>query len=374
MNRQMTSGFRKVLSCFIDSSSIINISRTGSGHIHETYLIETKEKSHADYILQKINDKVFPDVELLMKNISLVSDFILRQKLSEKSPVPELITSRGGKLFVKDDVGNSWRLYRHISNSKSYDLVPNHKVSMEAGKAYGRFISSLSDFPVNTLVPVIRDFHSLRKRFSDFELALKSANSKRLDEARTEIDFANKMYGEMMTIQNMEKAGSFPVRVTHNDTKINNVLYDEADNAICVIDLDTVMPGLLLHDFGDAIRTAAATAPEDEQNLSLIGIDLEIFREFTTGFLESTFHVITKKEVEHLAGSASYITFIMGLRFLTDFLNNDVYFSTHHPAHNLIRTRAQFRLLECMEAHFTQMNDLVMQEFGKLSGDKKNQG
>ena len=367
MNRQMTSGFEKVLSCFIDSSSIINISRTGSGHIHETYLIETKEKSHADYILQKINDKVFPDVELLMKNISLVSDFILRQKLSEKSPVPELFTSKGGKLFVKDDVGNFWRLYRHISNSRSYDLVPNLKVSKEAGKAYGRFISSLSDFPVNTLIPVIRDFHSLKKRFSDFELALKSANSKRLDEARAEIDFTNKMHGKMMAIPNMEKEGKFPIRVTHNDTKINNILFDEANNAICVIDLDTVMPGLLLHDFGDAIRTAAATAPEDEQNLSLIGIDLEIFREFTAGFLESTFHVITKEEVEHLAGSASYITFIMGLRFLTDFFNNDVYFSTHLPGHNLVRTRAQFRLVECMEAHFTQMNEIVTQEFGKLS-------
>lgn len=367
MNRQMTDKFEKVLSCFIDSSSIINISRTGSGHIHKTYLIETKEKSRPDYILQNINNTVFPDVELLMKNISMVSEFILSQNLSGKSPVPELIASKNGKLFVQDEKGNFWRLYMHISNSRSYDLVPNLKVSREAGKAYGLFISSLSDFPVNTLIPVIRDFHSLEKRFSDFELALKSAYKIRLDEARTEIDFANQMYGKMMTIQKLEKAGIFPIRVTHNDTKINNILFDKADNAICVIDLDTVMPGLLLHDFGDAIRTTAAKASEDEQNLSLIGIDLGIFREFTAGFLESTFHVITKEEVEHLAGSSSYITFIMGLRFLTDFLNNDVYFSTHLPAHNLIRTRAQFRLLECMEAHFTQMNDLVMQNFRKLS-------
>jgi hypothetical protein len=361
------SHFREILSKFIENASTARITRTGSGHIHETYLVQISGVNQNDYILQKINHRVFPDVDLLMHNIYRVTNHILLREKATKTFVPELIKTKAGNLFHKTAGGEYWRLYRHISDSISYDIVPNEKVAAEAGSAYGRFIEILSDFPIQEIKPVIADFHSLENRYALFQYALQKSGQQRLKEAGEEILLAHEWYKKLIVLEELEKEGKFPARITHNDTKINNVLFNRQDEAISVIDLDTVMPGILLHDFGDAIRTAAAVAAEDEENLNRVDIDLGIFEAFSKGFLHSLRKVITPGELKYLPASVSYITFIMGLRFLTDFLNNDIYFAVHKEKHNLIRARAQFRLLDRSDEKLSRMNSIIQKLFNNLS-------
>lgn len=353
------SFFRTILSNFIDDSSIQKVSLTGSGHIHQTWLVETSFGQDRNFILQKINHKVFPDINLLMNNIYEVTNFILRAGNSEENFVPEVIETKEGKLYYKTQRGEYWRLYRHIPESKSYDLVPGKNAAFEAGKAYGRFIRILSDFPANELKPVIKDFHSLEQRYSQFNEALRLSGRERFESAEKEIQFAHTCYKKLIVLEELAKKGQFPVRVTHNDTKINNVLFDRYDKAISVIDLDTVMPGLLLHDFGDAIRTAAALAAEDEEDLMKVDLDMGIFEAFSGGFLSSLHQIITQEELKYLPLSVTYITFIMGLRFLTDFLNKDVYFTVHKENHNLVRAKAQFRLAERSDEKTGEMSSII---------------
>lgn len=366
INPSEISSLREILSKFIENASTARITRTGSGHIHETFLVETTTNSK-DFILQKINHRVFPDVDLLMNNIYRVTNHILQKEQAGGTFVPILIKTKNGNLFHKTVSGEYWRLYGHISGSISYDIVPNTIVATEAGKAYGHFIEILSDFPIHEIKPVIADFHSLGKRYAQFRDALQKSGQQRLKEAGEEILFAHKWYKKLIVLEELEKEGKFPARITHNDTKINNVLFDWQDEAISVIDLDTVMPGILLHDFGDAIRTAAAVAAEDEENLNLVDTDLAIFEAFSSGFLKSLQKIITDEELQYLPASVCYITFIMGLRFLTDFLNNDIYFTVHKENHNLIRAKAQFRMVERIDEKLSAMNSILQKLCNKFN-------
>jgi thiamine kinase-like enzyme len=353
--------FREIFKRFNTSGTLCDVAQTGSGHIHTTFLLRTAEPEAPDYILQKINHQVFPDVDLLTNNIQRVTQHLQQKKISEDGfVVLEMVRTKNYQNYLADAHGNYWRMFMNVKGSISYDEVPNTAIAYEAGKAYGHFLYNLHDFPIQTLQPVIPEFHSLSKRFGDFEKALKSDALNRKSEAKPEIDLVFSQIDEMKIIPEMDQKGQFPLRVTHNDTKINNVLFNTKGKAICVIDLDTVMPGLSLYDFGDAIRTAAATAAEDEQDLSKMKIDLQILEAFTKGFLEKTHTILTQDENSYLAFSCRYITFIQGMRFLTDYLDGDKYYKTSLENHNLIRARTQFKLAESMRESFKEMREIVM--------------
>lgn len=350
-----------ILKQFDLTGSIAEAEPFGSGHIHQTFLVQTIESDKPDYILQKINHHVFNNVDLLMTNMMCVTNH-LQQKLSGNNTLKVLILvqTRNGKAYYEVEAGNYWRMFHYIPGSKSYDSVANSGIALEAGKAFGQFIALLSDLPVHTIKPVIPEFHSLANRFRQFEAALQADAFNKRSMAKNEIGFIYEWRDEMMQIPRLESEGKFPVRITHNDTKINNVLFNAEDNAVCVIDLDTVMPGLVLYDFGDAIRTAATTAPEDEPDLNKINLNLETFESFASGFIQSAKSILTDNEIAYLAFSCRYITYIQALRFLTDFLDGDQYYSTRYANHNLIRTKAQIKLAQSMKEKEVIMNDIVM--------------
>lgn len=359
----MKNQFTDIFSRFNTSGTLCDAAQTGSGHIHTTFLLRTAEPDAPDYILQKINHKVFQDVDLLMNNMQRVTQQLQQKTKSEDGfVVLEMVRTRNGQNYLADAHGTFWRMFLNVPGSISYDEVPSPAIAYEAGKAYGHFLFSLHDFPVQTLQPVIPEFHSLSKRFRDFEKSVENDSVKRKSEVKSEIDLVYSQIDEMKIIPELEQQGKFPLRVTHNDTKINNVLFNAQGKAVCVIDLDTVMPGLSLYDFGDAIRTAAATAPEDEQDLSKMEIDLHIFKAFTKGFLEKTHSILTAHELDYLAFSCRYITFIQGMRFLTDYLEGDKYYKTSYENHNLIRARAQFKLAESMREKFEEMREIVVKD------------
>lgn len=331
----------------------------GSGHIHRTYLINTAEPDAPDYILQKINDHVFPDIDLLMNNISLVINHLNSKKSNPQGFIaPQMVQTHTEKNYYKDDSGACWRILIFIPGL-SFDTINDLQIAYEAGRAFGNFIFDLDDLPAHLLKPVIPGFHSLTKRFADFENALKNNVAKRSDSVKSELEFIFDWFEPMMNIQSRESKGDFILRVTHNDTKINNVLFNESGKAISVIDLDTVMPGTVLNDFGDAIRTTAASSAEDEKDLSKISIDLNIFKAFAEGFINKTHKILNPAEVDHLALSSQYITYMQAMRFLTDYLNGDKYYTINYPEHNIVRTRAQIRLAESMKENQEAMHEIV---------------
>lgn len=334
--------------------------KTGSGHIHTTFLATTAEKTEPDYIIQKINNKVFPHVAEMMDNISKVTRHIQKKrKEGSSSQVLEIVPSKSGNNFFTDSDGTYWRMYRKIIPGISYDEVPNEKVANEAGKAFGQFVIDLDDLPAEEIFPVIPGFHSMEMRFEQFKQAIGNNASGRDGEVTMEIDFVNRHIENMLVIPKLEKEGKLPLRITHNDTKLNNILFDENDNAICVIDLDTVMPGLSLYDFGDTIRTAANTGSEDEADLNRVKFNKGVFRSFSEGFLKKTSGSLNYHETDLLALSAQYMTFIMGLRFLTDYISGDIYYSIQYKNQNLRRCRAQFRLMESMIESYEESREIL---------------
>lgn len=343
----------------------------GSGHINETYLLRTHENDSPDYILQKINKTVFKDIPGLMENIRKVTSHLHRKMEEEGKGDPSkeiltLIPTTCGKPYHLDERGDFWRLYIYIWPNKSYDIVPDGKVAYEGGKMFGRFQRLLSDLPGHELVETIPDFHHLGRRLEIFYKTLEKDRCNRISLVKKELDFVEKHHREMFRILELGDSGAIPERVTHNDTKFNNVLLDSAGKGLCVIDLDTVMPGFIHYDFGDTIRTATNTAAEDERDLSKVNMDLSIFSGFARGFLKETSHILNKTELDNLAFSGQVVTFTIGLRFLTDFLDGDRYFRIHREEHNLDRCRTQFKLVESQIRQADEMNR-VISEIRKMS-------
>lgn len=331
----------------------------GNGHINDTYLISGKQ-----YIMQRINTNIFKNPDEVMDNIVKITSF-LRKKLAAEGGDPDretmtVIPTTDGKSFYKTPEGNCYRVYKFISNAVSYDVAENSNQLYEAARAFGKFQRLLSDFPAAELHETIPHFHDTYKRFRDLKDAISSDVMHRADGVQKEIEFALGFENDTKLIGNLTESGEIPVRVTHNDTKLNNVMLEAGtDKGLCVIDLDTVMPGSLLFDYGDALRTGAATAAEDEKNLDKMHFDLNLFEAFTKGFLEEMGSSITKKEVELLPFSAKIITFECGIRFLTDYLSGDTYFKTAYPEHNLDRTRTQFKLVSEIEQKTPEMTAII---------------
>jgi hypothetical protein len=323
----------------------------GEGHIHETYLVET-ESHQPDYILQKLNHFVFRNIPGMMENIEAVTRHI-RRKLSNlpgHNPDLESLTlvyTRNGQPYYLDENEVFWRMYVFIPETFSLQRIDDLPQAFEAGKAIGFFQAMLSDLDT-PLVDTIPDFHNIDFRISQYEQAKKADVDGRAAQVPDDVLFVEKRFGRMVSYYRSlkEKAA---LRATHNDTKVNNVLFDCYNKAQCLIDLDTVMPGYVHFDYGDALRTMANTALEDERDLSKVLFSKEIYDSFTRGYLHEAGGFLNHDELILLPYAPIYLTFIIGLRFLTDHINGDMYFRIHHPGHNLERARVQFKLVEEME-------------------------
>ena len=337
----------------------------GDGHINDTYLTSSKQ-----FILQKINTKIFKDYEKLMGNIEGVTSF-LKEKIIAAGGNPEretltVIKTKDGKNYYETEDGDVYRLYIFISDSISITNVTDPVQLYHAGKAFGKFQFMLADYPAEELFEVIPDFHNTRKRFEALKEAIKNDVAGRKHLVEKEIEFALSQEYYIDTVVDALASGELPLRVTHNDTKINNVLFDkDTKEGVCVIDLDTVMPGSLLYDFGDALRAGATTGAEDETDLSKVWFDIYAFKNFAKGFLEYTNESMTEKEAELLPLSGKLLTYECGIRFLTDYLNGDTYFKIHREHHNLDRARNQFKLVQDMEKKEAEMKSIIAQLRGK---------
>jgi len=330
----------------------------GGGHINDTFLLE--REGGKQFVLQRINKNVFVNPPEVMENIQRVTHH-LRKRIRAAGGDPERETLRmlpnaDGELFTIDKNGDYWRAYTFVDDSKTYDLVENAEIFRESGRAFGRFMSMLDDFDASTLHETIACFHDTPKRFRDFRAAVENDLAGRADGVRDLIDLALSREAFAGTLMEQLQNGDLPLRVTHNDTKLNNVLIDARTNrAVCVVDLDTVMPGLCAYDFGDAIRFGASTAAEDEQDLSKVHFDMDLYRAYAEGYLSEVAGALSASEVDSLACGARVITLEQGIRFLGDYLNGDVYYKTAYPEQNLVRARTQFKLLSEMEEHWEEM-------------------
>ncbi len=336
----------------------------GNGHINDTYLVTTVGEKNPNYILQRKNHNIFKDIPAMVQNIVRVTDHI-RNKLEDQTisnPENKVIThikTTDDLYYYRDKQGNYWVLFLFIAGCKSYEKIENPSQAFMAGKAFGIFQNQLADLPGEPLTETIKDFHNIQFRLANFEKAIMVNFQNRILKAKNEIQYAQSLADEMNTLLNAQKDGLIPERITHNDTKINNILFDKDDNILCVIDLDTVMPGLVHYDFGDAIRTAACTTEEDETNLSLISLNTAIFDAFAKGFLGETKNTLSKDEIKLLPHSAKFMAYIMGLRFLTDYIEGDVYYKIKHPEHNLERAKAQFKLVQEIENKMAELNAII---------------
>ncbi len=355
-----------ILEKFNFSGRLIECKLFGSGHINKTYIAVYDDNGIIKkYVVQRVNTNVFKNIDELMDNVFAVTSY-LRKIIIENGGDPEretlhYIKTIDGEKYYRYDSETCYRAYRFVDRSRSYDSVDSAEVFKKSGAAFGRFQKYLSDFPARTLNETIPNFHNTVWRFeNEFIPAVNNNLNARADTCLDEIEFVKNRKSDCSRLVDLIEAGRLPLRVTHNDTKLNNVMFDEdTDDAICVIDLDTVMPGLALYDFGDSIRFGANTALEDEKDLTKVAINLDYFKAYTQGFLSEAGESLNKYEIENLAFSAKLMTFECGMRFLTDYLNGDTYFKTDYPKHNLVRARNQFALVSDMEAKMEQMEQIV---------------
>ncbi len=330
----------------------------GCGHINRTYLVATA--GGRCYILQKINHHTFRDVAGLMENIELVTEH-LRRKSPDPRSVLTLIRTKDGKSYLEADDGY-WRVFRFVEDSICLQQPESDADFYESAVGFGTFQQLLSDFPAEKLHETIPNFHNTPDRYRAFHETLTRDPMHRAAQVQPEIEFALARQAEMAALQNALDAGELPLRVTHNDTKLNNVLFDaKTRRALCIIDLDTVMPGSALYDYGDSIRFGAATAAEDERELDKMEMSLERFRVFTRGYVRAC-PGLTQKELELLPLGAKVMTMECGVRFLTDHIDGDNYFSIHREGQNLDRAHTQFKLVTDMERKWDKMKEIVNEE------------
>ena len=351
---------------FAHEGKLLGYDLYGNGHINDTFLLEYElcDGNIKKVILQRMNHEIFKKPIELMENILGVTSF-LKEKIIENGGDPEretlnVITSDEGLPYYQDVDGNYWRAYRFIEGATSFDTVENPEDFYESAVAFGHFQRLLADYPAKTLHETIEGFHDTAARFKRFEQVVAEDKCGRAAAVQNEIQFVLKRKEVAETLGAMQRAGELPLRVTHNDTKLNNIMLDDKTHkAICVIDLDTVMPGLAINDFGDSIRFGASTGTEDEIDLSKIECDMKLFELYTKGFIQGCNGSLTQKELEMLPMGAKVMTYECGMRFLTDYLEGDVYFRIHREGHNLDRCRTQFKLVADMEQKWDTMNEIV---------------
>lgn len=339
----------------------------GEGHINETYAVYMPDQHGNDiplFVLQRININVFKNPDQVMDNIFGVTEYlrnIIRQEggdLDRESL--SYIKTKSGDTYFEDDQGQPWRCLHYVPNSVCYQQVERPEQFYQSAISFGHFLKQLGDYPADSLYETIPKFHDTVKRFRDFDDAQRKDVKNRARLCPSEIDFVLSRKDDCGVLMKQLEEGALPLRVTHNDTKLNNILFDkDTGKGLCIIDLDTIMPGLAANDFGDSIRFGASTAEEDEQDLDKVHFDISLYEMYVKGYLEMAKDVLTPAEIESLPWGARLMTLECGMRFLADFLQGDVYFKTAYPEHNLVRARTQFRLVKEMEEQFEEMNHII---------------
>lgn len=361
----LNENIKNVIEQFDFSGDLIECCPFGNGHINDTYrLTFALDGGTKRYILQKMNKKVFTKPVELMENVMGVTGW-LRQKIRDNNGDPDretlnIIFNKKGKPYCMDLEGEYWRTYLFIDGATCYESVQKDDDFYQSAIAFGNFQRLLADYPAHMLHETIPNFHNTTDRFAKFKAALEADVCGRAAAVQEEIQFVLEREALAKDLMNRLKKGELPLRVTHNDTKLNNIMIDDATGkAICVMDLDTVMPGLSVHDFGDAIRFGASTAAEDEKDLSKVSMDLHLFEVYAKGFIEGCGGALTEAELDMLPMGALTITFECGMRFFTDYLEGDHYFKVHRDGQNLDRCRTQFKLVADMEEKMSQMKAIV---------------
>ena len=358
----------QVASQFVAANNL-EIAPLGAGHINDSYRVRS---SDGEYVMQRINHNIFKNVDELQNNIARVTQHI-RTKLTEKGvtdierKVLNLIPAKDGKLYYKDGEGNYWRMMDYVKDSKSFDSI-TPALAEKAGEAFGEFQNMLADLPGGPLFETIPNFHNMEARLATFRKSVENNAAGRLDEVKDLVAEIEKRADEMCLPEQLHRLGKLPKRTNHCDTKVNNVLFDDKGEVLCVVDLDTVMPGYVLSDFGDFMRTGANNGDEDDTDLNRVSINLSIFEAYAKGYLKTASGFLTEIEKELLAFGAKLLTYMQTVRFLTDYIDGDKYYKIKGPKHNLERSLAQFKLLQSMEENFVKMREIVLNEAAKNRG------
>ena len=340
---------------------IEDVERFGSGHINDTYCVTTNVEGGKRYLLQRINSLIFQNVAGLMANTKLVLDhlksklILLGQESNVEKKTLTLIPTKDGDWFFQDEENSFWRMFILIENTKSYDIVETPAQAFSGGQAFGDFQKKLSDLDATGLIEILPNFHNIDFRMTNLRAAISENAAGRVSEVNDVLAYIFDREDTMRTILRMGNAGKLPIRITHNDTKFNNVLLDLQDNVQCVIDLDTVMPGYVAYDFGDAIRTIINSTAEDEEDLSKVVLNIPLYEAYSQGYLREAREFLTEDELDSLLHGVFLLPYMQAVRFLTDYLNGDTYYKIHYPTHNLVRTNAQLKLVQELELHKQQL-------------------
>jgi hypothetical protein len=349
---------------FATEGTIGEVKVHGGGHINDSYRLINTTTGQPDYLLQRVNHYVFKDVPLLMQNMVLVTDHV-RSKIQEESPGEvgrrnlTIIPARDGKSYFKDPEGNFWRVLRFIEDHLVFDSTTDPAIAYEGARTFGAFSAMLNDLPPGEVGTVIPDFHNMKWRLTQLQTSIREDKADRLKVVKKEIDYVESRSKMMLTIHELGEKGEIPLRVTHNDTKISNVLFDKHKKGLCVIDLDTIQPGWVTSDFGDGIRTLTNTGEEDDPDLDRVTMDLALYEAFASGFLDSTREILSATEKDALLYAGLLFPYMQAVRFLIDYLDGDIYYKVKHPEHNLVRTRAQLKLTQDGEAKMDKLRDII---------------
>lgn len=349
---------------FATKGTIAEIKPHGGGHINDSYRLVNGEAGAPDYLLQRINHYVFKDVELLMQNMVLVTDHVAA-KVKKEFPgelerrTLSIISAKDGRSFFRDPDDNYWRVLRFIEGHLVFESTTDPAIAYEGARMFGAFTKMLNDLPVSQVGTIIPDFHNMQWRLTQLEESIKNDAAGRLSLVKEEVDYVRSRSSLMLTIHELGEKGAIPLRVTHNDTKISNVLFDENRKGLCVIDLDTIQPGYVTSDFGDGIRTLTNTGEEDDEDLERVTMDIDLFQAFAAGFLDSTRDILTRTEIDSLVYAGILFPYMQAVRFLADYLAGDVYYKIKYQEHNLVRTRAQMKLAQDGESKFDKLQEII---------------
>ena len=365
---QAEQTLQEVLGAFDFGAPVVGAIRYGHGHINDTFVVHTQPEDRCcrRFILQRMSAAAFKRPDQLMDNIIGITGYLGRQiqdRGGDRSrEAMEVIRPKNGRPYYTDSQGGAWRLYPFVERTICHQTADSPQLFAASGRAFGRFQQLLHDYPAETLYETIPNFHNTEDRLAKLKAAVEADALGRVKDCQPEIGFVLAREADCSVALDAMRAGKLPLRVTHNDTKLNNVLMDEeTGEGICIIDLDTVMPGLVLYDFGDSIRFGANHSAEDETDLSKVNLDVDLFAVYTAAFLEGTDGALTNEEVTYLPWGAKVMTLECGMRFLTDYLEGDHYFHINRPGQNLDRCRTQFKLVSDMEAHWSELEAIVNQ-------------
>lgn len=362
----MTTNLNQIISCFALDSEAMAVKPLGEGFINDTFIAQTQ--SGTRYILQRKNRKVFINIPAMMDNIVRVTNHlknkILRAGGNQMREAMTIIPTKDGKLYYQDSEGEYWAVCLFIDDTIAYQSADTPELAAQGGAGIGKFQSMLADFK-EPLADILPGFHNMRFRFKQWDDVLAADPVGRAASVKEQIEWVESRREQILKVWELVESGAIPTRVTHNDTKINNILFDKNGEVLCVIDLDTVLSATILNDYGDAMRSYTNTGAEDDENLDAVSMNIDIFRGFTEGYLSQAAAFLSPEELKYLAYSAIYITFEQVLRFLMDYIGGDTYYKVKSPEHNLIRTKAQYKLLTSMEAQLPQMQKIVEDAYTK---------